>query len=95
VLRLGSSEQGVTEIMAVAEHVNSMAVTASFSVLEKLTGATTACAPMAVAMNARSAYCTSYFNVWYVARWGSTTAACSSWERPSCTMHRSTLWRTG
>jgi len=38
VLRLGSSEQGVTEIMAVAEHVNSMAVTASFSVLEKLTG---------------------------------------------------------
>jgi len=28
VLRLGNSEQGVTEIMAVAEHVNSMAVLA-------------------------------------------------------------------
>ena len=136
MLRLGKSEQGVTEIMAVAEHVNSMAVLAEgfhlrldvpclpegpatelvapvdeaepgqaadtldeirrwarpnlgvehvpalWRVLARqprflastwtkdrlvlgageIDEATKACAAMAVAMNARSAYCTSYFN---------------------------------
>jgi hypothetical protein len=136
VLRLGNSEQGMTEIMAVAEHVNSMAVLAEgfrlrsdvprlpegpatelvapvdeaepglaadtldeirtwarsnlgighvpalWRVLARqprflaatwtkdrlvlsageIDEATKACAAMAVAMNARSAYCTSYFN---------------------------------
>jgi hypothetical protein len=138
VLRLGTSEQGLTEIMAVAEHVNSMAalaegfrlrpdvphvqqgpatelvapldeaeaglaadtldeirtwttsalgvdhVPAFWRVLARqprflastwakdrlvlgaaqVDEATKACAAMAVAMNARSGYCTSYFNPW-------------------------------
>jgi hypothetical protein len=138
VLRLGTSEQGLTEIMAVADHVNSMAalaegfrlrpdvphppqgpatelvapvdepepglaadtldqirawasstlgvehVPAFWRVLARqprflastwakdrlvleageIDEATKACAAMAVAMNARSAYCTSYFNPW-------------------------------
>jgi hypothetical protein len=138
VLRLGKSEQAVTEIMAVAEHVNSMAVLAegfrlrpdvprapdgqatelvppideaerglSADMLDEIRAwaksnlaiehvpafwrvlarqprflastwtkdrlvlsageideATKACAAMAVAMNARSAYCTAYFNPW-------------------------------
>jgi alkylhydroperoxidase/carboxymuconolactone decarboxylase family protein YurZ len=138
VLRLGTSEQGITEIMAVAEHVNSMAtlaegfqlrpdvphapqgpvtelvapmdeveagpaadtldqirawamstlaiehVPAFWRVLARhprflvatwakdrlvfgagqIDEATKACAAMAVAMNARSNYCTSYFNPW-------------------------------
>ena len=138
MLRLGISEQGLTEIMAVAEHVNSMAalaegfrlrpdvphrpqgpatelvppvdeaeprlaadtldqirawsrstlgtehVPAFWRVLARqprflastwakdrlvlaaaeVDEATKACAAMAVAMNARSGYCTSYFNPW-------------------------------
>lgn len=138
MLRLGTSEQGLTEIMAVAEHVNSMAVLAEgfrlrpdvphpasgpatelvapvdetepgpaaetldqirawassalgiehvpafWRVLARqprflastwakdrlvlgageIDEATKACAAMAVAMNARSTYCTTYFNPW-------------------------------
>jgi hypothetical protein len=138
VLRLGTSEQGLTEVMAVADHVNSMAALAegfrlrpdvphppqgpatelvppvdeaepglAADTLDQLRAwasstlgvehvpafwrvlarqprflastwakdrlvlgaaevdeATKACAAMAVAMNARSAYCTSYFNPW-------------------------------
>ena len=138
MLRLGISEQGLTEIMAVAEHINSMATLAEGfrlrpDVLQQPDGpptelvtpleeeepglatdtlnqirnwaslalgiehvpalwrvlarqprflaatwakdrlvlgageideATKACAAMAVAMNARSAYCTSYINPW-------------------------------
>ena len=138
MLRLGTSEQGLTEIMAVADHVNSMAALAegfrlrpdvphqpqgpatelvlpveaaepglAADTLDQIRGwassilgvehvpafwrvlahqprflastwakdrlvlgaaevdeATKACAAMAVAMNARSAYCTSYFNPW-------------------------------